>query len=405
MIALLLSCLLSLPTLAAAEPPAVDPNAPDADGAYAMNDVGGGIILPAGWEMQEWSDWNFKAKTADGVLMRLYLTPFQVQPDEAAARAWAGIYKERLEEEGANDFKDPVLSVQTVKLRDEEVQAARVDLDFNFEKQNTRGVLHAAALVSDGQVVHVETLAAARNDKKAQAALSSLLGGLALTKKPSPAGPARVETPAAFALTAPPGWRTPLLSELSGTRRVSGKVGEAELDPERCVTFIRPPAVGDPDVIFACDYYKHLSVLDEYSFEGVEGEVHEMFFGRAETPVEKATQIQMGDRVGLLYKPPVAGMPVRLAIAPYDKGMVVMWAMANQLDEAGLDAAVQAILPTVEFTGPGGGAPIVALDKRLSYYLSYRPTSPIVLGPAALLVVLVGGGLAIARRRKPKYED
>lgn len=405
MLALLLSSLLSLSTLAATDPPPADPNAPDADGAYAMNDVGGSIILPPGWEMQEWADWSFKAKTADGVLMRLYLTPFQVQPDEAAGRAWAGIYKERLEEEGANDFKEPVVAVQTVALRDGEVQAARVDLDFNFEKQNTRGVLHAAALASEGQVVHVETLAAARNDKKAQAALASLLGGLTLTKKPADTGPSRVESAAAFAMTAPAGWRTPLPSELTGTRRVSGKVGEAELDPERCVTFILPPPVGDPDVIFACDLYKHLGVLDAYSFDGVEAEVHEMFFGRSDTPVEKATQVQVGDRVGLLYKPPVAGMPVRLAIAPYNKGMVVLWGMGNHLDEAALDAAVQAVLPTVEFTGPDGGVPIIALDKRLSYYLSYRPTSPVVLGPAALLVVLAGGGLALARRRKPKYED
>ena len=29
---------------------------------YVMNDVGGTLALPAGFEMTRWSDWDFKAK-------------------------------------------------------------------------------------------------------------------------------------------------------------------------------------------------------------------------------------------------------------------------------------------------------------------------------------------------------
>lgn len=387
MLALLLSCMTAFA----------------AEGGYAMNDVGGELTLPSGWEMQEWSDWSFKAKSSDGVVMRLYLTPFQVVPDEAAGRAWAAMYQDRLDDEGAADFAAPTVAVQPVKLADREVQAARVGLGFSFEKQATKGVLHAVAFPGEGQVVHVETIAVARNDARARQGLDALVAGFRLDKRPAELGPARVETEAGFAMTAPEGWRAPLQQELGDTLKVSSKVGENELDPARCVSFLRPPAVGEPDLLFACGMPKHLGIVDEYTFADVEAELNALFFGRSEKPVPAAEKVQVGDRIGFLYKPPVAGMPVRLVIAPYDKGIVVLWGLGRQLDDAGLDAAVQAMLPTMEFTGPEGGVPYVSADARMSYYLSYRPTSPLVLGPAAVLggLVLVVVVALVRRNKRP----
>jgi len=395
---MLLSCALAL-ALSARPAAAAD------DEGYAMNDVGATLTLPRGWEMQEWSDWNFKAKTSDGVLMRLYLTPFQVEPSPAAATAWAGMFQQELEGEGGADFAPPAVGVADISLQGSTRKAATADLSFTFEKQATKGVLHAVSFPAKGQTVHIETITAARNDKAGSAALSSLLANLHIDQGPLDTGPARVSTDAGFAFSAPEGWRAPLSGELSGTRKVTGRVGESDLKPERCAALIRPPAVGDPDVIFACSLYKHLGIVDAYSFEGVEAEVYQLFFGKADKPVDHAAQVQVGDRLGFLYRPPVAGHAVRLAVAPYDKGVVVMWAMGNHLDDAGIDAAVQAVLPTVEYTDPDGGQPIVALDKRVSYYLSYRPTSPVVLGPAIGLVLLIGGGVLLARKRTPAYHD
>ncbi|NOY25583.1 MAG: hypothetical protein GXP62_06890 [Oligoflexia bacterium] len=376
-----------------------------ADEGYAMNDVGGQLLLPRGWEMQEWSDWNFKAKSDRGVLMRLYLTPFQVVPSVQAAQAWAGLAREHLEDQGGSDFADPETAVATVKLADGEVQAATIDLTFTLEKQATKGVLHGVALQSKGQVVHVETIAAARNDARARAGLAKILAGLMLEKKPDPIGDSRVESEIGFAFTAPPGWRAPLRNELAATRKVTSKVGEKTLDPKQCAAIIRPPALGDPDVIFACDLYKFIGVVDQYSFDGVEADVHDLFFGRSDKPVAAAQRVDIGDRLGFLYSPPVAGMPVRLAVVPFDKGLVVLWGMGKHLDDAELDTAVRAVLATMEFTGPDGGAPIVALDQRFSYYLSYHPTSPIVIGPALVLVLLVGGIIVLVMRRKPAFDD
>lgn len=376
---------------------------------YTMNDVGGTLDLPRGWEMQTWADWEFKAKSPDGLLMRLYVTPFQVQPGPDAAQAWAAMYQERLEKEGGAGFTDVQADVGEAALAgDKTVPAVRTSMRFSFEKQRTDGVLYAAALPSKGQVVHIEVITAARNDRKAAAALDTLLAGFEQEKTPEQTvGPRVASEEAGFAFTAPDGWREPLPNELAAVRHITEKVGEKGLDPKTCAVAVRPPATGEPDVIFACELYKHLGPVDEYSFEGVEAEVHELFFGRAETPVEPAEQITTGDRVGFFYKPPVAGHPVRLAISPYDKGLVVMWGMAGQLDEEALDRATRTAAESLEFTHEGGGQPIIALDKRLSYLVKYRPTSPPVIGGALMLLVLVGGVGVVVKKKSGgnRYED
>jgi hypothetical protein len=58
----------------------------------------------------------------------------------------------------------------------------------------------------------------------------------------------------------------------------------------------------------------------------------------------------------------------------------------------------------VAFTGPDGGQPIISPDKRVMYYLKYRPTSaPVILG-GLVLVGIIGGAVTMIRRRKPAYE-
>lgn len=369
-----------------------------------MNDVGGTLVLPKGWESTEWADWSMKAKSPDGVLMRLYLTDFQVEASPEAGQAWAGMYQERMEGEGGGSFAAPSVSVSSLPLASGAVLGVRVDLGFTFERQKEPGVLHAAAFPVRGQTLHIETVALARNDKKAAEALSAMLAGFTLEKGPDPINTTRVEAESGFAFTPPPGWRAPLQKELELVRKVTNKMGEKTIDPKRCAAVIRPPAVGEPDVIFGCELYQHLGIVDEYSFEGVEKELHQTYFGSAPKPVEPAKQVRFGERLGFLFSPPVAAHPLRLGIAPYDKGVVLLWAMSNQIDEAGLDSAVAATLASWEFTGPDGGEPIIALDKRIGYWLSYRPTSPMVLGPAVLVVAAIGGGIAMARRRKPAVD-
>ena len=73
--------------------------------------------------------------------------------------------------------------------------------------------------------------------------------------------------------------------------------------------------------------------------------------------------------------------------------------MAAGDDATVLDTALMALLPGVRFTGPGGGQPIIGLDKRVGYFLTYRTTSPFVVGPFILLIGVVGFVVVSSRRR------
>lgn len=366
---------------------------------FEMNDLGGTVTLPRGYESELWTDAELKAKHPQGRILKLWMHPWQVAVDAPSSQAWAERVKAGLEAEGVQEVRLTTREVVEIAGR----QTAWMAYDLTIS--GGRGVAYAAAFTGAGSTVFLRVVAASRGARDAEADLRAVLEGLALERGPLDTGTGAVESGAGFTAQLPAGWRAPLRDELELVRKVTAKVGEEGLSPDDCWVGVRPPAAGEPDVLFACRSQYYVGPLDEHSFEGVEAEVHERWFGRAEKPVPTAGKVDVGDRIGLYFMPPVAQNPVRLAMAPFDGGMMVMWGLAGQLDEGGLDAAMNAVLPTVAFTGPGGGAPIIGADKWAAYYLRYRPTSPMVLGPAFALLALIGGGVAVARRREPGLDD
>lgn len=367
---------------------------------YRMNDLGGTIHLPKNFSSESWADWELKAKSSDGVLFHTWLTPYQVPISEAALTRWTADYADRLRAMQASD----------VRMRSTEVVAGhgasqgRVALDFRI--QGGAAVAHVASITTLGQVIHIQVLSSKRNERKALAALEHVLGTIELDNGPAETREGELETAAGFAMTLPLGWRAPVAPELEAVREISAKVGEKALAAEECIAAILPPAAGEADLVFACKTHWYLPPVDEHSFAGVEAQVHERFFGRSDKPVPHAEQVQIGDRLGFYYRPPVAGGPVRLALAPYDGGVMTVWGLGGGLDEAGLDEAMMASLATVRFTGPDGGKPIISADKWVMHFLKYRTFSPMVLGPVLGLFALIGGlGMAIRRKGAAKYDD
>jgi hypothetical protein len=364
---------------------------------YRMNDVGGSVVLPSGWEVSDngWTDYDFKAQSNTSLLMKLWLTPFQVEVDEAAAKHWAEQYTGILEREGLEDVAVASASVTTLARRPTAVSR----LTFTH-KTGGPGEAFFAAFASNGQTIHLRVVGLKRNAEKAEEALRQLVEGLTLDAAALPAVTA-VEG-GGFSATLPAGWRVPHPKEMDAVKKITERMGT--YSAESCFIGIRPPLSGDPDVLFACGTYLHVGPLDEHSFAGIESEVHEKFFGSSDKPVEAATPITIGDRMGFYYRPPIPGGTYRLALAPYDKGMMMTWAVAHHLDETGLDAAMNELAGSVAFTGPDGGQPIISPDKRVMYYLKYRPTSaPVILG-GLVLVGIIGGAVTMIRRRKPAYE-
>ena len=244
----------------------------------------------------------------------------------------------------------------------------------------------------------VRVVAAKRASRQAEQDLRSTLTSLTLDSGPLEASTSSVESEAGFGATLADGWRVPFRGELDLVREITAKLGEESLSPEACWVAIRPPAVGAPDILYACRAPYHVGPLDAYSFEAVEAEEHQRWFGRAEKKVPNAEQVTVGDRVGMLYRPPVASGPVRLALAPFDGGMMTLWGIAGGATEAELDETMRELISTVTFSGPNGGAPIVGVGSWLSYYARHRSSSPIVWGP--VLGVLGLGAVLVTRFRR-----
>lgn len=388
-----------LPTLAfLLSPITVSVSHAQGDSGYEMNDLGGTVTLPAGYSSELWTDAELKAKHPQGRILKLWLHPWQIDVDDAATLAWSARVKEGLEAEGVAEVHQTRRDIIDVGGR------KTAWLAYDLRLSGGRGVAYAAAFTGASNTVFLRVVASRRGAGRAEAELRSTLERLVLDKGPKPIGSRAVASDAGFTAELPEGWRAPLRDELDLVRQVTQKVGEEGLSSEDCWVGVRPPATGEPDVIFACRSQYYVGPLDEHSFAGVEEEVHDRWFGRSEKPVPTAGQVEIGDRIGLYYTPPVAANPVRLAMAPFDGGMMVMWGLSGQLDESALDKAMNEILPTVTFTGPDGGAPIIGADKWASYYLRYRPTSPVVLGPGLALLALIGSGIMLARRKRPAQE-
>jgi hypothetical protein len=387
-LALTLALTISLPAFAAED---------DEEG-FRMNDVAGTAYLPEGYKSESWADWELKAKSSKGVLFKLWLTPYEHSVTDDVVEAFAETYKAQLESEG-------IKGVQMVSSEIQERGGRRVGMvELSLKVSGGKGVAYYAFAPSQGQTVHLRTITGSRQARHAKADLDSLLNTLKLDLEGLATDTCAVSTAGGFGATLPAGWRIPVGKELDPVREITGKVGEAELSDDQCWSAIRPVVGQVPDVMFACRMALHIGPLDEYSLSGIEAELNDKFFGRAATPVDAGTAVDVGDRMGIYFKPPVAGGPVRLALAPFEGSMMQMWALGSTLDADTLDTDVQSALATTTFTGPDSGAPIIGFDKRVAHYLKYRPTSPLVLGPGLLLLGLIGGGVTAARRRKPSYE-
>ena len=142
----------------------------------------------------------------------------------------------------------------------------------------------------------------------------------------------------------------------------------------------------------------------EHSFDAIEAEWREMFFGKAGAELPPGERVAVGDRVGALFRPRDGANPIRLLVAHFDGGLMALWLRGAALDAAGADALMMKAATTVAFTGPNGGAPHIRPDRIASYYLNHRPAHPLVWGP---ILLLIGGiGFAVRRNRgRDPYAD
>ena len=357
----------------------------DAQGGYLMNDVGAWIYMPPGLEPDAggWSDTGFSAKTADGgVEVKLWLTEFQVPITMDSMQVWGKDYLARVDDLGGKNAK--ITSAQLHDWGDK--KGGAVDVEFDL-KENVKGYAYHAILQSNAQMIHIRSLAAGRNAPRAKELLQQVAVGLKRVKEPAPELTGTLTSSAGFSVTVPEGWRAPIAGpETDKVLRRAESVGISDIGDERCTTAIGPPPHGELDVLLACKQKYFIGPLDEHSWKSEEKKLYELFHFE-EAKLQPAEKVQVGDRLGFYYKPREGEKPMRLVVAPYDGGLLLLWGIAGSMPAPQLDETMKATMASVKFTGPNGGQPIIRLGERLEYWVKHRTFSPQVLIPSFLLVV------------------
>lgn len=374
------------------------PTAHADDDHWTMADAGWGVRLPAGWEVAEggWSDWSLKAKHADGSVLQIWVTPFQIPVDPTSIASWAEMYREQIIEEAQAEVQIRSQSVLELAGR----QTGHVTLDVKVK--GGEGVAEVYAVEGAGHTVHARVVTGKRKAKAAGAALRTVVETVRVDQPPYPTVTGVVASrEAPFSVTLPEGWRVPLEAEAADVGKIVGKLGIEAIDDEVCVVGLHPRAHANPDLTLLCPAVLPMGPLDAHSFPSEERSLHQLFFGTATADVPPGEAVTIGDRMGVLFRPPTGAGTLRLAVTPFAHRVLTWWGVGGT-EGSELDEALFQMHPTVQFSGPEGGKPVIRLDQWVSYYLRHRIPTPFVVGLGA---GLIGLGVAATRRKKNPIED
>lgn len=360
---------------------------------YELQDVGVRVVLPeADWRGTAWTPKRLEADALRGVAGHLVVwsTPGQATVDPAGLPGFAA---EHVRQAEALRGQDAAVRASSVEKRTVG-EVARVEV--GFRESGRDGLLLGASFPIEGQVLHLALVGLDGSGPALRDTLGRVVDGVVVNRAAAPAELA--VSAAGMTATLPVGWHKPVGPEVAVVAETAAKLGVA--DTAHCWTAVRARAGEEPDVMLTCQDGQHLGVVDELSLADVDTQVRPRIFGSAQVPPAEALALK--DRLALLYRPPVGQRALRVVVAPNLEGVARTWALGAPGQEKALEEALEAVYASATFTGehPVGTADLV------KYYLAYRPTSPLVLGPgAALLAGVVLAIRLIARPRDNPLDD
>lgn len=352
-----------------------------------MKDLGGTVTLPEGWRVPRWSDWDLDAiDNRETVQVHLEYTEFQVSPDKDSAKAWVGLAADRLRDQD----HERVEMVRTDIIERDGQPVAEIEIKYRYGGK-LDAVYYQRSFAAEGKTIHLSATAVNANAAKAKAALETWEKALRIDKTAADLTPLEgaVESKAGFGSTLPPGWRKPLPGERALLEARLEEGGLPKNDPEKCWFGMRPYPDGSAAMMLACKHYLYTGLLDVHSFAETEALVRTSLFKDA--PIQPAAQVTASDdnRLAFYYQLPDAGQSAaRIAAVPYNDGYILVYTLGPAGDAASIDTAVKATLVSTTFADGAGKHPVGAL-QYLDYLWKYRRTSPMVLGPAAVLLALL----------------
>lgn len=383
-----------LATALVAGPTALAQDGEDAP-KYLMGDYGVRVDLPDDWYATEWADWELEAEKDDRSLkLFAWGEPVQMEPVPDDLDAWSAVYVDKVADIGG---KDPEVTFSEVEALDGR-HVARFELSFDFGS-DLKGAMSGGTFAVKGKMFHMAVMTAAQRASLGSQALEMLVKRAEVKAEPAVFDEGAELTGAGVTTTLPAGWRAPLDVELGTVTSRARKLGVEDLSD--CAVAIHPVAHAEPDFMLTCQGGLQLGVVDPLSFEDKAAELSPKLFGSLEVP--PATMVTTaGGKTGFLYAPEQKGFTLRMGVVPYGAGIARTWVYG----QPGQGDAFTAALTEVMSSGTYEGEHPASLGERFSYALAYNPTSPLVLGPGLLLLVLIGGVVVlVSRNKKDPYAD
>ena len=359
---------------------------------FLLGDLGVRVDLPRGWRMTKWADWEFKGETTAGdVFAMVWVTPIQTpitDPNE-----WAQVYLDKAVEMGGSDPK--VAKAEVVKVAGRDV--ALLDLDLKFAEGKAKGSMFGGTFMVPGQMLHFALVSGEKRSAFAKKSRRELLDRMEITQAPEPLTFGPTLEVDGITTTLPDDWRLPLKQEMA---QFNKRISKLQIeDMAHCFIAFRPKGLEAPDAMVTCQVGLLLGVVDEYSFAGADQTVQAKILGGH---VEPAKQVDLADRVGLVYDLSKGGLSA--AVVPYDLGIARTWVVGSA-DDPAIPAAAEAFAVASTFSGPHPAS----VGEQVSYYFSYRPFSPVVLCPSLCTLAFLGifglgaGGLVMRSAGRDKY--
>lgn len=358
---------------------------------FLLEDCGVRVDLPDGWIAARWRPESLEADR-DGGKLYAWCTPGQLAVVSDDLKGWQAVYEGML-----GNLKIKGATLRAADVKDLGGRAtARVDLIF--EESGRKGVMSGATVAVSGRMFHLAAVGLADKAGAISAGLESIAGRLDI-KKPAEARKAgEVVEGAGMKAALPAGWYLPMDPEAADLSERSSKIGVTEA--EGCWRAVRPRAGAPSDLMIACPAGVALGVVDELSFVDVEPLLRERLFGKA--PVPAGAQAPAGDRLGFLFKPDAAGLTLHAAAVPTKGGVMRLWAVGAEGRDEAVDVSIGELLKSATWDGPHP----VGIGDWVGYYLAYRPTSPVVVGPGLLLLAAIVAGIRLmARPRTSPVDD
>lgn len=361
---------------------------------YLLGDYGVRVDLPDGWRSVEWADWEFTGEKEDGsIRVFAWGSPIQTAIRAEDLHNWSTVHQAKIEKLGVSTVT--VKSTAVVELGGRSTAVSEIRGDLGGKGQVA---MWSATFPVEGKMFHLAAFSAASRSKQVKSTLE-MLAERAEIKKPAAEASGSAIDAAGMSVTLPAGWRTPIGGEASVVSKVAEKLGVD--DTTGCWTALRAHAAHDPDVMIGCQAGMLLGVVDSYSFAGVAEDLSEKLFGSVDVPTP--TELTTADaKLGFLFRPSLGAGTLRVAAVPYGDGVARIWVLGAKGEEADFDAAITKLVSEGSFAGehPAG------LGDTMAYYVTYRPTSPVVILPAVLLIGLIGLAIfLVTRGGKDKYAD